>query len=85
MNSASDSDVKKHQPTKQKYSLNSKSMKNLSEMESNLCEKEQIYEVLYMFFINKTLWLSKQNWHERALYFSWYPSFTFIAVNSDSL
>ena len=45
-------------------------MKNLSEMESNLCEKEQIYEVLYMFFIHKTLWLSKQNWHERALYFS---------------
>lgn len=45
---ASDSDVKKHQPTKQKYSLNSKSMKNLSEMESNLCEKEQIYENLNM-------------------------------------
>ena len=45
VDSASDTDVKKNQPAKQKSSLNSKSIKNLNELESNLPEKEQIYEV----------------------------------------
>lgn len=41
---ASDSDVKKNQAPKQKSLLNSKSIKNLSEMEPTFSEKEQIYE-----------------------------------------
>ena len=42
---ASDQEVKKNPPLKQKSLLNSKSLKNLSEMEPTLSEKEQIYEV----------------------------------------
>lgn len=45
VDSASDSDVKKNQAAKQKSSLNSKSIKNLNELESNLPEKEPIYKV----------------------------------------
>ena len=50
VDSASDSDVKKNQAAKQKSSLNSKSIKNLNELESNLPEKEPIYKVWGIVF-----------------------------------